>query len=173
MWWTRWTCVIHSDGPDGHVSYTLMDPMDMCHTRHLLSVTSHIVTTLCTMYNHTCILVHYIIMPLSTYFSINILSILCMLVSCWIPLLYFAYLECYFKRAVSLNSHTNNPFVCTYTHSPKIQVTYGHSAHLITALLSETFLQWFRVAWEIHLDSSSPRHTSVILWYNIMYISLH
>ena len=51
----------------------------------------------------------------------------------------------------------------------KLQVIYGHSAYRMTALLLETFLVWFRVAWEIRLESYMyrPRHASGILWYNI------
>ena len=36
-------------------------------------------------------------------------------------------------------SHSDNPFVCTYVHSLRIiQVIYGHSAYLTTALLLQT-----------------------------------
>ena len=37
-----------------HGGSSVMDTMDMFHTRHLLSVTSHIVIALCTMYKYTC-----------------------------------------------------------------------------------------------------------------------
>ena len=49
----------------------------------------------------------------------------------------------------------------------KLQVIQGHSAYWTTALLSETFLVCFRVAWEIWPESYSPRHASVVRWYNI------
>ena len=64
----------------------------------------------------------------------------------------------------------NVPFVYTYMHTCnlKLQVIYGRSAYWITALLSETFLVWFRVAWEIWLESYGSRHTLIILWYNIV-----
>ena len=35
------------------------------------------------------------------------------------------------------------------------------------ALLLATFLVWFRVAWEIQLESYDPRYACVFLWYNI------
>ena len=38
----------------------------------------------------------------------------------------------------------------------KLQVIYGHSTHRTTAVLSNTFLVWFRVAWEVQLESSVP-----------------
>ena len=44
----------------------------------------------------------------------------------------------------------------------KLQVVQGHSAYQKTPLLSETFLVWFRVAWEIWLESYVPRLASVI-----------
>ena len=50
----------------------------------------------------------------------------------------------------------------------KLQVIYGHSVYRTTALILETFLVCIRVAWEIQLESYGPRHTSVILWYNIV-----
>ena len=50
----------------------------------------------------------------------------------------------------------------------KLQVMHGHSAYWMTALLSETFFVWFRVAWEIRLESYSLRHTSAVLQYNIV-----
>ena len=39
-----------------------------------------------------------------------------------------------------------------------------------TTLLLDTFLVWFRFAWEIWLKSYDPRHASVVLWYNILCI---
>ena len=50
----------------------------------------------------------------------------------------------------------------------KLQVIYGRSAHRTTALLSETFLVWLRVAWEIQLETNVRRHESVVFWYNIV-----
>ena len=50
----------------------------------------------------------------------------------------------------------------------KLQVIYGRSAYRTTAILSETFFVWFRVALEIRLGSYGPRHASVSLWYNIL-----
>ena len=41
----------------------------------------------------------------------------------------------------------------------KLQVVYGCSAYPTTALPLETFLEWFRVAWENQLESYSPRFT--------------
>ena len=43
----------------------------------------------------------------------------------------------------------------------KLQVMYGHSSCQMTALLSETFLVCFRVAWEIQLENYGPRHASI------------
>ena len=62
----------------------------------------------------------------------------------------------------------NKPFVRTYTHNLKLHITYGCSACWTTALLLEIFLVWFRGAWQIWLESYSPKHTSVILCYNIV-----
>ena len=76
----------------------------------------------------------------------------------------------------ALQSLSNKPFVCTYTHKSK---TIGHtpctpvyecSAYRTTALQLETFLKWLRVAWEIQLESYDPRHALVILWYTIVCI---
>ena len=66
-------------------------------------------------------------------------------------------------------SLSSKPFVRTCTHNLK---TTGHiwmSAYQTTALLLETFLVLFRVAWEIRqLESYGLRHTLVVLWYNIV-----
>ena len=51
-----------------------------------------------------------------------------------------------------------------------VRQKYGRSAYQMTALVSETFFVWFRVAWEVKLESYGPRHASVILWYNILCI---
>ena len=49
----------------------------------------------------------------------------------------------------------------THTHVTwKLQVLCGCFAYQITALLSKTFLVWFRVVWEIWLESCNPRHAS-------------
>ena len=50
----------------------------------------------------------------------------------------------------------------------KVLVVCGRSAYQTTALLSETFLVLYRVAWEIRLESYDPRHISIVLWYNIV-----
>ena len=50
----------------------------------------------------------------------------------------------------------------------QVQVIYGLSAYRTTVLLSETFVVWFRVALEIGLESYGPRHSLVVLWYNIV-----
>ena len=49
----------------------------------------------------------------------------------------------------------------------KLQIVYGSSAYWTTALLVGIFL-WFRVCWVIWLENYVPRHTSVILWHNIV-----
>ena len=41
----------------------------------------------------------------------------------------------------------------------KLQVVYRHSTYWTTSLLLKTFLEQFRVAWEIQLESYGPRHT--------------
>ena len=51
----------------------------------------------------------------------------------------------------------------------KLQVICGSLAYWTTALLSETFFVWFRVALEIQLESYSLRHASVVLWYTTLY----
>ena len=51
----------------------------------------------------------------------------------------------------------------------KVQVVHECSAYRTTAILSEIFV-WFRVAIQIRLESYSPRHTSVVLWYHIVCI---
>ena len=38
----------------------------------------------------------------------------------------------------------------------KLQVIHGCSSYRMTVLLLKTFLMWFRVAWEIHLESHGP-----------------
>ena len=53
----------------------------------------------------------------------------------------------------------------------KLQVIYGlygRSAYWTTAILSETFIVWFRVARDIQLESYGSRHASVVLWYKIV-----
>ena len=42
----------------------------------------------------------------------------------------------------------------------KLQLINGCSAYQMTALLSKIFLVWFRVAWEVWLESYSLRHAS-------------
>ena len=50
----------------------------------------------------------------------------------------------------------------------KLQVICGRSANRTTAILSETFFVWFRVAIEIWLESCGSRHASVVLWCDIV-----
>ena len=63
-----------------------------------------------------------------------------------------------------IDSLFGTPFVhivhlCIFTSTTwKLQVVYGLYTHWTTALLLETSLSWFRVAWEIQLESYSPRH---------------
>ena len=52
----------------------------------------------------------------------------------------------------------------------KLQFICGRSAYRTTAILSESFFMWFRVALEIQLESYSSRHASVVLWNNIVCI---
>ena len=52
----------------------------------------------------------------------------------------------------------------------KLQVICGRSAYRTTAILSETFFVWFRVALEIWLESYGLRHASAVLWYSIVCI---
>ena len=51
----------------------------------------------------------------------------------------------------------------------KLQVirARSNSVYQTTALLSETFFVWFRVALEIRLESYGPRHASVVHWCSI------
>ena len=61
--------------------------------------------------------------------------------------------------------------LCILAHiSLKVQAVYGCFACQMTTLLSETFLVFFIVAWEIHWRATGPRHVSVVLWYNIVCI---
>ena len=60
------------------------------------------------------------------------------------------------------------PLVCTYIHNLKVPFVHGSSGYWMTALSPKTFVVWFGVAWEFQLESNSPRHASVILWYNIV-----
>ena len=72
------------------------------------------------------------------------------------------------------NTHHNFfPISCLFMLTfiiRQLQIKDGHSAYRMTALLSDTFLVWFRVV-EIQLDSYGPRHTSVILWCKLVCIS--
>ena len=64
--------------------------------------------------------------------------------------------------------------LCIYKYSVlrcitwRLQIICGCSAYPTTAILSDTFFVWFRVAIEIRLESYSTKHTSVVLWYNIV-----
>ena len=51
-----------------------------------------------------------------------------------------------------------------------LQVICGSLVYWTTTILSETFFEWFRVALEIKPESYNPRHTSVVLWYDIVCI---
>ena len=64
--------------------------------------------------------------------------------------------SCGFKHASQSLSDT--PLVRAYKHNLKTTGWYGPWACRMTALLSKTFLGWFRVAWEIRLESYCPRH---------------
>ena len=59
----------------------------------------------------------------------------------------------------ALQSLSDTPFLHTYKHNVKLQVVYVCSTYWTTALLLETFLVWFRVAWVIWLESYGPRCT--------------
>ena len=50
----------------------------------------------------------------------------------------------------------------------KLPVICGSLACWTTAILSKTLFVWFRAVLEIQLESYSPRHTSVVLWYDIV-----
>ena len=52
----------------------------------------------------------------------------------------------------------------------KVQVVRECSAHGTTAIISEIIFVWFRVTLQIWLESYSPRHASVVLWYHIAYV---
>ena len=59
--------------------------------------------------------------------------------------------------------------VLTYVHNLKSTVVYEPSTYWTIALLSETFIVWFRIAWEIWLESYGPKTClTVVLWYNIV-----
>ena len=93
------------------------------------------------------------------------MSIFCIRVECKIRLAWYG------SKHASW-SLSDKPFVPTYMLNLKtIQVVYEYSAYRRTALLSETFLVRFRVAWETQLKSYGTRHTLVILWYNIVCIN--
>ena len=55
-----------------------------------------------------------------------------------------------------------------YTHIFKTTGRIWMFCIWTTAILSESFLVWFRVAWNIRLESYDPKHASVALWYNIV-----
>ena len=68
----------------------------------------------------------------------------------------------------AMQSLSDKPFLriqCTKTHNSKLQILCGCSSYRTTAILSETFFVWFRVALEIQLESYGLRHSSVIIWY--------
>ena len=65
-----------------------------------------------------------------------------------------------------LKSFSGKPFV----HTCILQVIYERSAYGMPAIWSDTFFEWFRFEWDIPLESYSPKHASVVLWYNIVCI---
>ena len=58
----------------------------------------------------------------------------------------------------ALQSLSDMPFVRTYMYNLKLWVVYGHFTYQTTALLSEIFLTWFRIVWQIWLESYSCWH---------------
>ena len=56
--------------------------------------------------------------------------------------------------------------------------TWGHYnvcqaiwfSYRTTAILLDTFFVWFRVSWEIRLESYGLRHASFALWYDIVWV---
>ena len=91
------------------------------------------------------------------------ISIFCIKAGCKIQLVSYAS-----KHALQclLINH-----LCIHTLlSWKLEVIHGYSAYQMTGLPSETVLLLFRVEWEIWLESYSPRHVSVVFWYNIVYV---
>ena len=81
---------------------------------------------------------------------------------------YEIWMASYASKRIS-QSLSDKPFVCARVvvlrHITwKLQVIYGCSANRTIAVLFETFFVWFRVAWEIWLESYGPRHASVVLW---------
>ena len=77
----------------------------------------------------------------------------------------------------ALQSLFNMPFVHTGI-TWNVWVVYRHSTYMYwtTGVLPETFLAWFRVAWEIRLTTDCSRHTSqsffdtTLCMYSIQYI---
>ena len=59
-------------------------------------------------------------------------------------------------------------FVRPYTHNLKNTGHTWYSAYQTTALLFETFLVWFRVAWKVQLESYGHRHAWVFFWCKIL-----
>ena len=64
-------------------------------------------------------------------------------------------------RVMAPNTH-RTIFPISHLCVRKLQVVFGRCADRTTALISETFLLWFRVAWE----SYSPRNAFAVLWFN-------
>ena len=71
----------------------------------------------------------------------------------------------YYSKHASQSS-SDTPFVRTYIYT----CVYECSTYLNNCSTIIDFLVWFRVVWEIRLESYGPRDTSVILWYNIVYV---
>ena len=100
----------------------------------------------------------------STYRMTALLSkmyILCVRAECEIRMVSYAS-----KHA--LQSLSDKPYSVFRHKTQKLKVICGRSAYWTTAMLSETFFVWFRVAREIRLGNYSPRHASVVLWYSIV-----
>ena len=79
----------------------------------------------------------------------------------------FSRLELYARydwRVMTSNMHHSLFLIChlcVLLHITwKLQVVCGHSAYQMTALLPNTFLVCFRVAWETRLAKYSPWHAS-------------
>ena len=53
----------------------------------------------------------------------------------------------------------------------KLQVICGRSAYQTTVILLDTFFVWFRVAWEIWLESYGHRQALFVHWYNIVCVT--
>ena len=72
------------------------------------------------------------------------------------------------------NTHCSVPptsHLCVLTGITwKLKDIYRCCAYWTTALLQKILFVWFRVPWEIWLESYSPRYISVIPWYNTVWV---